>query len=200
MMEVSNNILTIVSVSPAAGKSFVSANFSYLQADVGKKVLLIDGDLRKGHLKDYFKIGKTVGLTEILVGSSTFEEALIHGPCANLDFLATGEYPVNPAELLMNIRFKELMEHVSKLYDLIVIDTPPILAVTDAAIMARYAGANFLVLASNTHEPEEIELALKRFHSNGIAINGVVFNFQKQQKGVYRGQTYQYQYEYGTNE
>ena len=197
MMEATSNILTITSVAPAAGKSFVSVNFSYLQADIGKKVLLIDGDLRKGHLRDYFKVGKPVGLTEVLTGQSTFEEALIHGPCDHLDFLATGDYPSNPSELLMSLRFKELLDNVSKQYDLIIIDTPPILAVTDATIMARYAGANFLVLASNAHEPEEIELALKRFHSNGIAISGVVFNFQKQQTGIYRrDQTYQYQYEY----
>lgn len=199
MMDTLNNIITITGVSPGVGKSFVSVNFAYLQADAGKKVLLIDGDIRKGHLKDYFNYKQTLGLSEVVCGSCSLEEALVAGPIPTLDFLATGAYPPNPSELLMSRRFKEVLEGLSKVYDLIIIDTAPILAVTDAAVIANHAGTNFLVLASNTHEAEEINLALRRFQSNGVKINGVVFNFAKQQKSLYKQPSihkYQYQYEY----
>lgn len=199
MMDTVNNIITITGISPGVGKSFVSANFAYLQADAGKKVLLIDGDIRKGHLKDYFNFKQTRGLSEVICGSCPLEDALIAGPIPNLDFLAAGLYPPNPSELLMSRRLKELLDRVSQSYDLVIIDTAPILAVTDAAVIAHHAGTNFLVLASNTHEAEEIDLALKRFHANGVKINGVVFNFAKQQKSFYRQPDiykYQYQYEY----
>lgn len=195
--DAANNIVTILGISPGVGKSFVSANFAYLHADVGKKVLLIDGDIRKGHLKDYFNAGRASGLTEVLCGNISFEEALIRNPVPNLDFLSTGCYPPNPSELLMGPQFKAFLDKVSSLYDLIIFDTAPILAVTDALVIAHHAGTNFLVLASNAHEVSEIELALKKFKANHVHINGVVFNFSKGDTGIYRyGQTFKYQYDY----
>ncbi|MBA3662142.1 MAG: polysaccharide biosynthesis tyrosine autokinase [Gammaproteobacteria bacterium] len=199
MLNAPNNIISILGVSPAVGKSFISVNFAYLQAESGKKIMLIDGDIRKGHLKDYFTSGRVKGLSEVICGTSRLDEVLIKGPLPNLDFLPAGAYPPNPSELLMSDQFKQLLEYASTNYDLVIIDTAPILAVTDAAIIARYASGNFLVLASDTHLVSEIELAIKRFDSNGVEIKGVIFNFSKEQKGIYRNgniPTYQYQYEY----
>jgi tyrosine-protein kinase Etk/Wzc len=200
LIDARNNVMTIIGVAPGIGKSFVSVNFAYLLADAGKKILLIDGDIRKGHLRDYFQVGKSKGLTEIICGTAKFEEVVIHGQHPKLDFLATGEYPPNPSELLMSQKFKEFIEDVSKHYDLVIIDTAPILAVTDAAIIAQHTGANFIVLASDMHDTAEIELALKRFAANKVHINGMIFNFSKPQKGLYRsGHAHKYgkyQYEY----
>lgn len=197
MMEAHNNIITITGVSPGVGKSFISVNFAYLLADAGKKILLIDGDIRKGRLKNYFNIGAADGLSEVICGKTKLESAIISCPNTNLDILPTGTYPPNPAELLMSQRFKDLLDQVSKMYDFVIIDTAPILAVTDAVVIAQHASANFMVLASNMHESKDIELALKRLEANGVKVNGTVFNFSKQAKGIYRyKQVYNYQYEY----
>jgi len=199
MLEAKNNIVSIMGVAPGVGKSFVSANFAYLLANAGKKILLIDGDIRKGHLKDYFKVGACLGLSELVLGSCTFEQAVIQSQYDNLDFLATGAYPPNPSELLMTERFKQVLETAAKRYDLVIIDTAPILAVTDAALIGQHAGTNFMVLASNAHEVSEIELALKRVSANGVKINGVVFNFNRKEKNLHSygyGYRYNYQYKY----
>jgi tyrosine-protein kinase Etk/Wzc len=197
MLDAKNNIVTITGVAPGVGKSFVSVNFAYLLADAGKKVLLIDGDIRKGHLNDYFNLNKGTGLSELISGQCHLADALLPGPIVGLDFIATGRYPNNPAELFSSSTFKDFLATVSQSYDMVIIDTAPILAVTDAAIIAQYAGSNFLVLASNAHTKEEIQLALKRFEANGVHIDGAVFNFSKQHKGIQKNvQSYTYQYEY----
>jgi tyrosine-protein kinase Etk/Wzc len=196
MLDASNNIITMTGVSPGVGKSFISANFAYLLADTGKKVLLIDGDIRKGHLKNYFKVGQCPGLTEIVAGNVSFDEAVLTGPVETLHFLASGAYPPNPSELLMNAKFKDLLQKVSTMYDLVIIDTAPILAVTDAAIIMHHTGTNFLVLSSDTHEVAEIQLALKRFATNGVKIAGTVFNFRAPESGLYRRHAYTYNYQY----
>ncbi|MCD6048132.1 MAG: Exopolysaccharide transport protein [Gammaproteobacteria bacterium] len=196
MLNAQNNIIAVSGISPGVGKSFISANFAYLLADTGKKVLLIDGDIRKGHLKNYFKGGQCPGLTEVIAGSISFEEAVITGPVETLHFLASGAYPPNPSELLMNAKFKDLLQKVSAMYDLVIIDTAPILAVTDAAIIMHYTGTNFLVLSSDAHEVAEIQLALKRFATNGVKIDGTVFNFRAPESGLYRRHAYTYNYQY----
>ncbi len=201
-LEAKNNIITIIGIAPGVGKSFISANFAYLMASADQKILLIDGDIRKGHLRDYFVSGYPQGLTEVISGACTFAQAVITHPTSpNLHFLSTGKYPPNPSELLMSSRFKEFLAEVAKGYDLVIVDTAPILAVTDGAIIAQEAGANFMVVASDMHESEEVKLALKRFASNHVRINGVVFNFSKPNKGLYRSRhahqygKYQYKYE-----
>lgn len=194
MIGVKNNIITIMGTTHDIGKSFISANFAYLLADAGKRVLLIDGDIRRGHLKNFFKIKEARGLSDVLAGLSTFED-VVTTRYPQLDFIASGTYPPNPAELLMAPMLKQLLDRVSGLYDLVVIDTAPVLAVTDAAVIGQHAGSNFIVLASNKHNPDEIQHALKTLKTNGIHVNGSIFNFSNQQKGLYRyQQNYNYHY------
>lgn len=197
MLNAANNRIMISGITPGVGKSFVSVNFAYLLADSGKKVLLIDADLRKGHLKDYFCPELNQGLSDIICGTTSAEEVLFSNEKGNLSFIPTGSYPPNPSELLLSPAFQKLLETLSREFDLVVIDTPPILPVTDAAVIAQYTSAKFLVLGSNMHSADEIELALKRFQTNGCKINGTVFNFSKPQKHFYRyNSEYKYQYQY----
>jgi tyrosine-protein kinase Etk/Wzc len=203
LMEAENNLVTISGPAPEVGKSFVSANFAYLMATSGKKILLIDADMRKGHLAAYFKMAKNPGLSEALSGESAFEAAVHRGALhENLDFLATGVYPPNPSELLMSEAFKALLASVSKQYDLVIIDTPPVLAVTDAAIVGQYASTNFMLLRSGRHHLREIQTAFRRFEQNGVPIKGAIFNGVEISKGRYGGKYgygykyYAYQYDY----
>lgn len=203
LMEAENNLLTISGPAPGVGKSFVSANFAYLMATTGKKILLVDADMRKGHLAYYFNLPKNPGLSEALSGESEFDSVLHRGALhENLDFLATGVYPPNPAEMLTSEAFKAMLASVSKEYDLVIIDTPPILAVTDPAIVGQYAATNFMVVRSGRHHLREIETAFSRFEHNGVQMKGVIFNGVEIRKGAlgskygYGYKYYAYQYDY----
>ncbi len=171
-----NNIISIMGISPGIGKSFVSANFSYLLAESNKRVLLIDGDIRKGYLQDYFSVKRAPGLSEIISGEIPLEHVIHKTNHPNLDFIATGHFPPNPSELLLSNQFKEILSAVSTNYDLVIIDTAPVLAVTDGIIIANQSGINFLCIAGGVHQAPEIELAIKRLQSNEIRIQGTIYN------------------------
>ena len=189
-----NNIISIMGISPGVGKSFVSVNFSYVLADIGKRILLIDADIRKGHIHDYFSCKRTPGLTEILTDKISFAEAVIKTQHKDLHFLPSGTFPKNPSELLMHSKFKELLAEVSKLYDTVIIDNSPILAVTDSVLVAKQAGINLLVLSAGEHNKKEIEIAVKRLANNGIKPDGAIFNNKREQTYVYGDIRYHYSY------
>jgi len=198
LIEAENNLVMVTSPSPGVGKSFVSANFSYLMADSGKKILLIDADMRKGHLNQYFKVEKTRGLSGVLSGEFELSQVIHKGALhERLDVLDCGVYPPNPSELLMSDAFKELLDGLKGVYDLIIIDTPPVLAVTDASIIGQYAATNFMVLRSGWHHLREVQTAFKRFEYNGVKIKGTIFNGIDLMKGGYGyGYGYKYGYKY----
>ncbi len=175
----SNNIIAILGVSPGVGKSFVSANLAYLLAAGGKRVLLIDADLRRGTIHKYMNTTPTPGLAEVLNKTIQVEAALKDTLHANLTFIARGAYPTDPSELLMRDDFKTLMTTLSQQYDVIVIDTAPVLLVTDAVIIGSIAATNYLVMGAGAHQPGEIEMVLKRLGSSGVEVKGSIFNFHK---------------------
>jgi len=189
-----NNVISIMGLSPGIGKSFVSVNLAYVLADIGKKVLLIDGDIRKGHMHNYFGRSRNSGLTEVLNNKLSFAEAVVEANNANLHFLPTGNFIHNPSELLVQPKFKELIAEVSKLYDVVVIDTSPILAVTDGVLVAKHAATNLMVLGAAEHSKQEIEIGIRRLASNAIKLNGAVFNNKREQVYVYGDTRYQYSY------
>jgi tyrosine-protein kinase Etk/Wzc len=202
LMEAENKLVTISGPAPGIGKSFVASNFAYVMADSGKKILLIDADMRKGSLATYFNTAKNPGLSETLSGEYEFD-AVVHRAALheNLDFLATGVYPPNPSELLMSEAFKSLLATVNDSYDLVIIDTPPVLAVTDAAIVGQYTSTNFVVLRSGQHHLREIQTAFRRFEQNGVHVKGAIFNGIETRKGGvgkygYGYKYYAYQYNY----
>lgn len=190
-----NNIITITGISQSIGKSFISVNFAYLLADVGKRILLIDGDIRKGHLHDYFKHNRAPGLTEAVTGNARLENVIQKTSLPTLNFLPSGNYPLNPSELLMSQNFKDLILSISKHYDFIIIDTAPVLAVTDSTIISALASINFLVVGSDTHQPEEIMLAVRRLDNARVKLLGTIFNILKPETALYGN----YQYNYYSN-
>ena len=195
-----NNIITIMGISPGVGKSFVSTNFSYVLAETGKRVLLIDGDIRKGYLQDYFKTARVPGLSEVISGEVTLLEAIHKTHHRQLDFMSSGQFPPNPSELLQSDQFKNILDAVSTQYDLVLIDTAPILAVTDGVIIGNLAGVNFLLVGAGKHHAEEINMAVKRIQSHGVAMQGVIFNNSEARKNAYAHGRYNYSYAYGEAE
>jgi tyrosine-protein kinase Etk/Wzc len=201
MLDAKNNIVMVTGPTPGVGKSFVSVNFAAVLAATGKKVLLIDADLRKGYLHRYFGLERKNGLSEIVAGQLPVEQAIYRNVVENVDFISTGDLPPRPAELLTHRNFGELLKSVSGRYNFIVIDTAPVLAVSDALIVAPHVGTIFNIVRSGISTMGEIEEAVKRFRQAGSTVTGVVFNDLKPRIGGYgygsRYGKYRYaQYEY----
>lgn len=180
-LEAQNNIIMITGPSPGVGKTFVSINLAVVLADAGKKILLIDGDIRKGFINKVLGVGRENGLSELISNTISgwtpmVDKAIHRIPIANLDFIPTGSIPPNPSELLLHERFGNLLESISKNYDHVIIDSPPILAVTDATIIGRMASATLMVVRAGQHPIRELEQSAKRLTQAGVHLKGIVFN------------------------
>ncbi|MGK7247143.1 polysaccharide biosynthesis tyrosine autokinase [Buttiauxella agrestis] len=176
MLQAENNILLISGATPEAGKTFVSCNLAAVIAQSDKKVLLIDADLRKGQVHHILGCSEKKGLSDILVGRDSYDLNIKKTEIENLDFISRGQIPPNPSELLMNAKFKHLMVWAASKYDLVIVDTPPVLAVSDACIAAKYAGTTMLVARFQQNTLKEIEVSAKRFAQNNLTVNGIIFN------------------------
>ncbi|MGF6445906.1 polysaccharide biosynthesis tyrosine autokinase [Paraburkholderia youngii] len=171
-----NNIVMVIGPTPSAGKSFVAANLAILHAEVGQRVVLIDADMRRGHLASLFNESNRGGLSEVLSERLPLRNALRSTRIDGLTFLSCGVRPENPAALLMKPRLKDVLERLSSQFDLVIIDTPPFLAVTDASIVANEAGASLLVLRSGMQSEEEIADTIRKVERAEGRIAGAVFN------------------------
>lgn len=171
-----NNIVMMAGPTPAAGKSFVAANMAVLHAEVGARVLLIDADMRAGHLAYFFGQPNRGGLSEVLKGAMQPHEALRRTSVDGLTLLSCGSRITSPAALLMRHNFRELLQRFSQEYDLVIVDTPPFLVVTDAAIIAGDAGATVLVLRSGMQSEEEIAETVRKLERSEARVTGAVFN------------------------
>lgn len=197
MMEAKNNVLMISGASPNAGKTFISSNLAAAIALSGKKVLFIDADLRKGYVHKMFGSKEDKGLSEILSGQVVTESVIGKLTGGEFDYIGRGQIPPNPAELLMHRRFEQLLEWASQKYDLVIVDTPPILAVTDAAIIGRYAGTSLLVARFEVNTVKEIEVSMKRFEQSGVVVRGCILNGVVKKASSYYGYGYShYGYSY----
>ncbi|NQY63793.1 MAG: polysaccharide biosynthesis tyrosine autokinase [Alteromonadaceae bacterium] len=193
MLEAKNNIIAISGPSPTVGKSFISANLAVILAQSGKKVLLIDADMRKGYMQKLFDLKWEDGLSDYLSGRLPLAQTIKKSGVENLHIISRGMVPPNPSELLMQPRFAELVSKVTEFYDLILIDTPPVLAVTDAAIVGSHAGTMLLVTRFGQNHIREIELTRSRFEQNGVDVKGVVFNgVMKKASNAYGYYNYEY--------
>ncbi|WLI10523.1 MULTISPECIES: polysaccharide biosynthesis tyrosine autokinase [Pseudomonas] len=176
MHEADNNRLMISGPSPQVGKTFVSVNLAVVIAQTGLRVLLIDVDMRKGYLHKVLGVSSDNGLSDVLARRCDMATAIHKTKIDNFDFVSRGQIPPNPSELLMHANFSALLEQVSEQYDLVILDTPPLLAVTDAAIVGRLSGTNLIVTRYGLNPAKEIELTVRRFSQNGVAIKGAIFN------------------------
>ncbi|SWN60974.1 polysaccharide biosynthesis tyrosine autokinase [Klebsiella pneumoniae] len=176
MMEARNNILMISGASPNAGKTFVSTNLAAVISQSGKKVLFIDADMRKGYTHKLFNTENSNGLSDYLSGKIELKALIKNVKNINFDFISRGIVPPNPAELLMHKRLQELLTWANQNYDLVIMDTPPILAVTDAAIIGNYVGTTLLVARFEQNTTKEIEVSFKRFEQSGVIVKGCILN------------------------
>lgn len=194
MMEAKNNIIAISGPRPGVGKTFISANLAAVVAQAGQKVLVIDVDMRKGTLHKVLGVSHSSGLSDVLSGKLALNDAIHVFPgLEQMHYITRGDIPPNPSELLMHRRFEALLEQVSADYDLVIVDTPPILAVTDAAIVSRHSGSTLMVTRFGVNQPKEILLSMKRFEQNGIQVKGAIFNaVEKRATGYYSYGYYEY--------
>lgn len=198
MLEANNNRLMISGPSPKVGKSFVSANLAAVIAQSGQRVLLVDVDMRKGYIHKMFGIPVENGLSDLLAKRCDLDTAIHKTDVENLDVIGRGQIPPNPSELLMHKNFTNFLEEISDRYDQVILDTPPFLAVTDAAIVGRQSGTNLIVTRFELNPAREVELTMRRFAQNGIELKGAIFNgVEKRASAKYGYGAYgYYNYEY----
>ncbi|UXZ55420.1 polysaccharide biosynthesis tyrosine autokinase [Halomonas sp. 7T] len=196
MLESDNNRLMITGASPGVGKSFVAANLAAVCAQAGQRVLLIDADMRRGHLHHAFNDKGVKGLSELLARRIDIDEAVRHSDLEGLDYVARGSVPPNPSELLMQQSFHDFLEAMSQNYDLVIVDTPPILAVTDASVVGKMAGTSLMVVRFDANAPGEIKAAKRRLESAGVKLKGGILNGVKKSTNSRHGYYGSYLYAY----
>ncbi|SSP16067.1 tyrosine-protein kinase [Acinetobacter baumannii] len=189
-----NNIIMIAGPSPEVGKSFISTNLATIFAQGNKRVLLIDADMRRGYMHKYFDVDVKPGLSELLSGQADLTQVLHKTQVANLDVITRGKSPTNPSEMLSSTQFKDLLEKFQTQYDHIIIDTPPVLAVTDGIIISQYTGVNLIVARYAKSHMKELELTVNRFEQAGVKVNGFILNDIQRSGGGGYGYNYAYAY------
>ncbi|MCK1970296.1 tyrosine-protein kinase Wzc [Franconibacter sp. IITDAS19] len=195
MMQARNNVLMLTGVSPSIGKTFVCANLAAVISQTNKRVLLIDCDMRKGYTHELLGTTNVNGLSDVLAGQGDISRCAQKTSIPGFDLVPRGQIPPNPSELLMSERFAELVKWASSQYDMVLIDTPPILAVTDAAVVGRHAGTTLMVARYAVNTLKEVETSLSRFEQNGIQVKGVILNSIFRRATGYQDYGY-YEYEY----
>lgn len=198
LMDATHNSLLITGSSPGLGKSFISKNLSAVLAQCGQRVVIVDADLRKGHVNKEFGLRREIGVSEFVSGTATLEEVIKPTSVPNLWVVTTGQIPPNPSELLMHLRFESLLEKLGEQFDTLIVDAPPILAVSDAAIIGRLTGATLMVARAGRHPISELEQSVKRLNHAGVQVRGFVFNDLDTERQRYRygykGYVYRYSY------
>ncbi|ENW06156.1 polysaccharide biosynthesis tyrosine autokinase [Acinetobacter beijerinckii] len=193
-----NNIIMIAGPAPEVGKSFISTNLATIFAQSNKKVLLIDADMRRGYMHKYFNLDVKPGLSELLSNQANLSQVIHQTDVDGLSVITRGKNPTNPSEMLSSQQFKLLLENLDQQYDHIIIDTPPVLAVTDGIIISQYAGVNLLVARYAKSQMKELELSLNRFDQAGVKVNGFILNDIQRASAGY-GYGYNYAYAYKAN-
>ncbi|MDN5644319.1 MAG: polysaccharide biosynthesis tyrosine autokinase [Acinetobacter sp.] len=193
-----NNLITISGPAPEVGKSFISTNLATILAQSDKRVLIIDADLRRGYLHKYFNLDTQPGLTELLNGQQSLDTVIRPTEVPGLSVISRGKSPANPSELLSSNQFKNLLEQMSEKFDHVIIDTPPVLAVTDGIIISQYTGVNLVIARYAKTQMKELELTLNRFEQAGVKVNGFILNDIQHSSSGY-GYGYNYAYAYKAN-
>lgn len=198
MMEADNNIVMFTGPVADLGKSFISINLGAVLAMSQKRILVIDADLRRGVLHRYAGATQKPGLSDFIAGTADEATIIQKTTVTGLDFIANGTRPPNPSEILMSERFADLLTAVSKFYDYVLIDTPPVLPVTDAAIVGRLAGTTLVVLKAAEHPMRAIEETVRRLRQAGVNVRGMIFNQVGARVGSYGYGSYGYAYGYSS--
>ena len=193
MSKTTDNLIMISSANPSEGKSFIAVNLAAVIAKSGKRVLIVDADMRKSYLHRMFGVSSKNGLSNILSGTLDSKHSVRETDVDNLYFMPRGDTPTNPSELLMSSNFEKLAKSLSNTFDLVIFDTPPILAVTDASIIGSYCNLNMMVSRFDLSSTREVSAAKNRFNLNGIDISGVIFNaIEKKANSYYYDDIFSY--------
>lgn len=191
-----SKVFVVSSSVPGEGKTTTASNLAITLAQAGQRVLMVDGDLRRPQIATMFDLEPTVGLTTVLIGGIDLEEAIQYGDIPNLAFLTSGTIPPNPSELLQSHAMSELVRTAREEFDVILIDAPPLLPVTDAALLATQADGALLVVRHGRTTRDQLRHSTERLAAVDATPLGVVFNMVPQRGGGTR-HGYGYGYGYG---
>ncbi len=199
-------VILVSSPEPGDGKSLISSNLAGAYAQENKKVLIIDCDLRKGRQAEIFKVKKspTTGYTNLILNYKkeekkenkkeakkeekfNFGDYICETGIENMDLIPNGPTPPNPIELLSSSKNKELLEELKKIYDVIILDCPPVLGLSDALIMTKYSDANIIVISKGKTKVESLAEVKKSFEKINSTITGVITNKAKSKHNSYYG-------------
>lgn len=198
MMEAGNNVLMVTGATQDCGKTLVSTSLAAVIAQAGKRVLFIDADMRRGYSHNIFMLNNDEGLSSILAGEMCAQEAIQHFTDGGFDVLTRGQTPTNPAELLMHERFKDLITWANEHYDVVLVDTPPVLAVTDALLVGRQCASTLLVARFGVTSIKEVLVCTRRLQMADISMPGVILNdVIRRAANIYRTGYSDYGYSYG---
>ena len=190
--------ILITSCFPGEGKSWVSANLAIIFAQTGKRVLLIDADMRKGRQDEIFNVGHMPGLSNILADGmedvEKFNDSIKKTKIDNLFIIPVGNMPPNPSELLSSTKMAELLEKLKYDFDVIILDGTPSAIVADSVILSRLADATLIVTAAKKTAREHLVKLKKSIEGVGGKISGVILNKVQMENKEYYG----YQYYYAT--
>lgn len=183
--------IMVASAQSGEGKTTTISNLAIAYAQEGKKVLLIDGDLRKPSLHKIFTVSNHTGLTSVLSNQSELQDVITETPIEHLHVITSGPVPPNPSEMLSSRKMKTVLEEMKEIYDVILFDTPPVLAVTDALIVSSLCDGVILVVNSSKVKKDLVKKAKANLEIANTRIFGVVLN------NVKLGKENPYYYYYG---
>ena len=192
MLDAANNRVMITGPTPGVGKSFIAANMAVILGQAGKRVLLIDMDLHKGHLNQYFGLERAAGLSEILAGEITLEQATHKNILKNLSFISNGTHVANPGSLFLNERLPQFLDQCSRQYDIVIVDASPALLISDVAVIGPNMGTTFMVVRDGASTLADLTTAVKRLGQARVEVKGVLFNGQLQRVSSRYGYGYKY--------
>ncbi|HJV23978.1 MAG TPA: polysaccharide biosynthesis tyrosine autokinase [Holophagaceae bacterium] len=196
LKEARNGVIMVTGPSPLIGKSFISANLAIVLAQSGAKVLLVDADLRRGNIYQYFGLqNRLEGLSEILAGRMEWRSAVHKTDISTLSVVKSGVIPPNPSELLMNPRLATFLAEAGKDFDYVLVDAPPVLPVTDATLIGALVGTVLMVARFRKNTLDELRTAHRRLESHGIPVRGCIFN-DIAMTGFGNSANYKYAYHY----
>ncbi len=194
-------VIAFTSCTPNEGKSSVSFNLAASFAEIGKKVIMVDADLRKSVLAGRYKVGEVeYGLTHYLSGQKSINDVLKKTNIENMDIIFSGSYCPNPAELLNHKRFEELLTKLKEEYDYVLVDTPPLGVVIDGAIIAKKVDGAVIVIEANAISHRFVRGVKEQLEKAGCKVLGAVLNKVDFEKNSYYGRYYGHYGDYGKEE
>ncbi|MDM7855453.1 polysaccharide biosynthesis tyrosine autokinase [Cellulomonas alba] len=175
--------IVVTSSLPGEGKSTTAINVAITLADAGSRVALVDADLRRPSVAKYMGIEGSAGLTTVLIGRATVDDVIQPWGTGQLHVLPSGQVPPNPSELLGSVSMAQLLQELTESYDMVIVDTPPLLPVTDAAILAKLTGGALLVVGADKLHRNQLDESVGALHTVGARILGIVLNRQPRKQG-----------------